>query len=205
MRDVDERAAYHVPSHAYDLTERGRKQAEITGAWLREKYPKVHVRYVSYYKRAKDTMAIMFPGEEVYEDPRLAEAQRGIYNTMTRKQVEARFPEELERKEKEGLYHYRPLGGESSPDIELRIESFLSTLTRDCRGKTVVIVVHGHWLILFQRVIHHFSIEEAMARYHGGVVPNASVTEYRGTYDDDGEPYLKLTTPQPIVPWEGKL
>lgn len=199
---VDERAAYHTSSHAYPLTERGKAQAAITGEWLRQNFPPFDVHYVSYYKRAKETMEIMFPDAKVYEDPRLAEAQRGIYHVMTREQMEARYPEELVRKEREGLYHYRPPGGENSPDVELRIHSFLGTLTRDCEDENVVIVVHGNWLIFFQRLLHRFSIDEAIRRYHEGVVENASVTVYRNELSC-GKSRLALEK-ENVVPWEGK-
>src|SRR6185436_45967 len=142
-------------------TERGREQATITGQYLRDRFDEFNIYYVSYYNRSKETMALLFPDAKVYEDPRLAEGQRGIWHTMTKEQVQKQFPDEYARKEREGLYHYRPWGGENWPDIELRIHSFMGTLSRDYEGQKVIVVVHGHWLILFQRLVHHFSIDEA--------------------------------------------
>ena len=204
---VDERAGYDVSTHAYPITERGRAQAAITGTWLKETFGGFDARYVSYYTRSKETMAIMCPGEKAYEDPRLAEAQRGMYHVLTKAQLESCYPEELARKQREGLYHYRPFGGENWPDIELRIHSFLGTLSRDYDGQKVVIVVHGHWLILFQRLIHHYPIEEAVRRYHGGVVENASVTVYRGQ-GPRWRPWTRdrlQLVGENIVPWKGRV
>lgn len=198
---VDQRTEFTTPTHAYGLTERGRRQAETTGQFLKGNFPKFDVRYVSYYKRSRETMEIMCPGEKVYEDPRLAEAQRGIYHTMTREQLRARFPEEIKRKDREGLYHYRPFGGENWPDVELRIHSFLDTLARDYGGERVLIVVHGHWLLLFQRLIHHFSIDEAVQRYKAGVFENASITGYCGK-SVNGKSRLVLKA-ENAVPWNG--
>ena len=62
-------------------------------------------------------------------------------------------------------------------------------------------VVHGHWLILFQRLIHRFSIDEAMAKYKAGTFANASVTTYQGEMIE-GRSRLVLKS-QNIVPWEG--
>lgn len=209
-RTVEERAAFDMGTHEYDLTPRGREQAQATGEYLRRTFPReevfrrVHpfdfdVRYTSYYKRARETMALMCPGEKVYEDPRLAEAQRGIWHTMTREQIEATYPHEIVRKEREGLYHHRPMGGENWPDVELRIHSFLGTLARDYADKKVLIVVHGFWLILFQRLIHHFSIEEAERRYRAGTFENASVTVYEGrNYVGSADLVLKCEN---VVPW----
>jgi probable phosphoglycerate mutase len=122
---------------------------------------------------------------------------------MTRDQVAQRFPEEIARKEREGLYHYRPFGGENWSDIELRIHSFLGTLNRDCEGSNVLVVCHGHWLILFQRLLEHFSIEEAMHRYKEGAAENASVTIYEA---DNGSGHSRLVLKENnVVPWRGKI
>lgn len=203
VRTVEERAAYGVSTHAYRLTERGRRQAEITGRYLRKSHGEFDVRYTSYYARAKETMNLLCPGAASREDPRLAEAQRGVWHTYSEEDMRRCFPLEFERKKREGLYHYRPPGGENWPDIELRVWSFLSTLARDCGGQRVLIVVHGHWLILFQRLIHHFSIEEAVRRYRSAIFENASVTVYRGR-TIGGKPRLELET-ENFVPWKDEI
>lgn len=200
---VEQRAGYDMATHAYPLTERGRAQCPWTGAYLTEQYGAFDVHYTSYYERARETMALAVPGKKVYEDPRLAEAQRGIWHTMTKDEIAQAYPHEIVRKEREGLYHHRPLGGENWPDVELRIHSFLGTLSRDYKDQKVLIVVHGFWLILFQRLIHHFSIEEAMRRYNEGVFENASVTAYRGR-NYVGSAELELIS-ENIVPWKGKV
>ncbi len=202
VRSVDERASYDVATHAYGLTERGREQARITGEYVRRTFGKFDFYYTSYYRRAKETMALMYPEARVREDPRLAEAQRGIWHAMTRDEIRHFFPSELVRKDREGLYHFRPIGGENWPDVELRIHSFLGTLARDGAGGKGLLVVHGHWLLLFQRLIHHFPIDEVVERYHAGVFENASVTVYRGR----GwlQPRLVLAE-ENIVPWKGVI
>ncbi len=141
-------------------------------------------------------MKIMYPEARVYEDPRLAEAQRGIWHTMTKEAIAKHFPFEAYRKNHEGLYHHRPLGGESWPDVELRIHSFLGTLHRDYGGKDVLIVAHGHWLILFRRLVERFSIEEALRMYGEAVAPNASVTIFGA--GDRG----RLAFKEVVTPWQ---
>lgn len=208
--NVNERAKSEIATHAYKLTDVGRVQAAATRDYLRENYSKFDVRYVSYYARARETMEIIQPGLKTYEDPRLAEAQRGIYHTMTHEEIEKYYPGELVRKEREGLYHYRPWGGENWPDVEMRIHSFFGTLARDCVDKNVLVVVHGHWLMLAQRLIHHFSIEEAIEKYKQGVFKNASVTHYVGEPVEymssrSAEPVYRLRLVQAnIAPWEKK-
>lgn len=203
VKTVDERAGFCLSTHSYGLTDKGKKQAEVTGKYLRDSFGVFDVNYVSYYQRARDTMKLMYPGVKVYEDPRLAEAQRGIYHSLTKAEIEKLYPNELVRKEREGLYHYRPWGGENWADVELRIHSFLGTLSRDYADQKVLMVVHGHWLILFQRLIEHFSIEEAMSRYEKGVVKNASVTSYN-CETIGGKPRL-VRAINNLAPWEGKI
>lgn len=203
LKTADERAVFDVPTHEYALTERGRKQAEITGRYLKDNFGNFDIYYVSYYLRSRDTMSLMYPGVKVYEDPRLAEAQRGIWHTMTKNEIELHYPDEPHRKEREGIYHYRAPGGENWPDVELRIHSFLGTLSRDYEDQNVAMVVHGHWLILFQRLIHHFSINEAMQKYKSGPFENASVTIYEGK-KVNGKSRLVLAE-ENIVPWLGQI
>ncbi len=197
----DEFQKLGIAQHESPLTELGKIQATLTGKYLRDRYGDFNdfdVYYTSYYRRAKDTMCIMYPDAKIYEDPRLAEAQHGMWNFMHRDEIAKKYPEEVLRKEREGFYHYRPWGGENEPDVELRIHSFLGTLHRDCGGKNVLLVVHGHWLILLERLLQHFSIEESLRRRREEVAANASVTVYES---DDGE---RMHFAKYCVPWEGK-
>lgn len=203
IRSVDERAQFEVATHAYKLTPLGHRQAAITGKYLRQEFDRFDIFYTSYYARAQETMRIMYPRAKIYEDPRLAESQRGIWHTMTKEEIAMVFPSELERKNREGPYHYRPFGGENWPDTELRIHSFMGTLSRDYDDQDVLIVDHASWFILFQRLVHHFSIEEAVRRFKGKIVENASVTTYEGMVKN-GHSRLVLRD-QNIVPWKGKL
>lgn len=203
----DDRAAFETPTHAYPLTGRGRQQAEITGAYLKKNFGSFDIVWSSYYERARQTAALVCGGRKVWEDPRLAEGQRGIYHTYTKAEVLAHFPKEIARREREGFYHHRPLGGENWPDIELRIHSFLTTLNRDGEGKRVLIVGHGHWFILFQKLLEHFTIEEAERRYRAATVENASVSVFNGGEGALFEQFVRLTEDKTAyrVPWADQL
>jgi len=83
-----ERADYDISSHEYALTSLGRKQAKITGKYLRKRFGNFDANYVSYYRRSKETMALLYPDAKVYEDPRLAEGQRGLWHTMPKEAVD---------------------------------------------------------------------------------------------------------------------
>ncbi len=199
IMEVNERAQALIANYRFPLTPRGERQAALTGDYLRQTFGSFDRRYCSYYERARQTLDIMCPDLHKIEDARLDEGQRGIWHTMTMEQVKLRFPEEIERKEKEDLYHYRPLGGENWPDIELRIQSFLDMLQRDCGGKKILVVTHGHWLILFQKIMQSLSIEEAMRQLDQGVFKNASVMAYRSA-----KPFRNIRLEsKDIVPWQG--
>lgn len=203
---VDERVEYEVATHKYRLTDLGRKQAEMTGRYLRKKFGDFDSYYTSYYVRAKETLRIMYPRARAYEDSRIAEAQRGIWHSMTKERIKKEFPHEIERKEKEDLYHYRSFGGENWPDIEDRIHGLRGTLNCHNDGEKVLVVCHGHWLLLWQKVHHRWSARKVLRKYkEEGVFENASVTIYeRRENNRQGKPNLVLVE-ENIVPWKGKL
>lgn len=202
IRTPTERAQYTVAPHAYELTPSGCRQAIAVRDWLTAHKilgPKTTV-YSSYYRRARVTAGIIVANTklEVVEDPRLAEAQRGFWHSMTRDAVEARYPNELERIRREGLYHYRPFGGENWPDVELRIHSFLDTLCRDHARGAVVIVGHGHWILLFRRLIERFSIQEAVVRLNNGeMAANCSISHFASSWRRPALHHVR-----DISPWE---
>ncbi len=206
LLSVEERVNMKEPAHEYELTELGRKQAEVTGKYLREKFCEFDCCFSSHYLRARQTLTIMFPEVPVIEDSRLAEAQRGIWHRMSKEEVRRAYPGEVERKEQEGLYQYRPIGGENWPDVEGRIHSFRHTLALFHDAEKVLVIVHGNWLNLFRRVNDGLSVEELMRRYrldNHGTVDNASVTVYRGK-SVGGKPRLVLEE-ENIVPWKGNI
>ena len=102
LLSVQERADFDVSTHAYKLTPRGREQARITGEFLRNRYPQgFDVRYCSYYDRAQETMRLLFPGERYYTDPRLAEAQRGVWHVAGCERLQQLLPTEPLRKKRD--------------------------------------------------------------------------------------------------------
>ena len=182
-------AELNLPTHRYPLTDVGRSQVLATAEFLKIKYPiSFDACYCSYYQRARETLELLAPGQRIIEDPRLAEAQRGVYHYYPRNELSRLLPLERERLNFEGKYHYRPFGGENWLDVELRILSFLNYLRLCHSGGQVLVVVHSHWLLLFNRLLRGFSIDEAVRRYENGELQNfAGVTIYRGLMDGGRE------------------
>ncbi|MDO8467045.1 MAG: histidine phosphatase family protein [bacterium] len=199
---VEQRADLPEPAHEYELTELGCQQAEITGLYLKKRFCEFDACFSSHYLRARQTLAIAMPNAKAIEDSRLAEAQRGIWHRMNKEKVCQLYPGEVERREQEDLYQYRPIGGENWPDIEMRIHSFRQSLFLEHDDEKVLAIVHGNWFNLFQKVNDGLTAEEVLHRYkldNHGVVDNASVTIYRGK-SVNGKPRLVLEE-ENIVPW----
>lgn len=204
-----ERAEFPMGTTYYKLTARGEVQADITGRWLREHYPHPSAILRSYYTRTAMTAERCYPpalGYKINEDERLAEANRGIWHVRSEIWMREHRPEEVERRELEGRYHYRPPGGENSPDIERRIRDFRKSMRRRFAGKIVVVVTHGNWLLHWQKRIHHWTIAEMLERYErSAVVENASVLIYHGVVVDDRGKLVHDPKIDYIIPWHGKI
>ncbi|PJA46258.1 hypothetical protein CO174_00410 [Candidatus Uhrbacteria bacterium CG_4_9_14_3_um_filter_50_9] len=208
VRSHEERTAWEVSTNRYKLTDRGRAQCEITGAWLREHVPSPDRIVRSYYARTNETAALLYPNAEIREDELLAEKDGGIWAVRTIDQIRDQAPWELDRRERMGHYHYRPIGGENMPDVETRVRAFRRSMRLHHTGKgSVVIVGHGHWILLWRKRNEGFSIEETERRYQEDeVAENASVLLYHNTWHPDGYFYLQHDPEVDyIIPWEGKL
>ncbi len=180
--------SFEVAPHQFTLTDRGRRQAEIAGEYLRNRFGNFDSYFTSYYTRSKETMAIMYSGAKTIEDPRLAEAQWGVWQFMPEAEIAAKYPDELKRRERDGIGHYRALGGESWMDIEIRIQSFLATLRMEHQGEKVLIVGHGNWILIFERIIWGLTLEESLKRYDAhDVFKNTQIGVYEPKMADGKE------------------
>ncbi|MCH7758997.1 histidine phosphatase family protein [Patescibacteria group bacterium] len=198
-------AKLNLSAHQYPLTKKGIEQAKITGEYLRKNLKKFDVSFTSYYQRAIQTMELLYPQAQFTKDARLAEQQRGIWHTMTEKEIKKSYPQEIKRKQLEGLYHHRAWGGENWPDVELRIRSFLDDLKKFYHNKKVLLVVHGRWLVIFQSLITPLSIEEAIfkSRLEEAAFANSSITIYEEKTSNKKSNLVLVE--ENIIPWQGKL
>jgi broad specificity phosphatase PhoE len=169
-RDVDVR-----------LTAHGREQARTTGLGLND-YGPFHVVYVSPYQRTRETAALVV--EQIDTPPRVVSEERvrekefGILEGLTRHGIKARHPEEAERKVTMGKYYYRPPGGESFPDVNLRVHSFLGTMIREWSGRRVLVVTHSVVVLCFRRLLERMEEREVLDLDRQDDVKNASLLIY---------------------------
>ncbi len=171
-------------NHRFSLTELGVKQCKSTGEYLRSTFGGFDAYFHSSFSRTKESLGFFYPDAAGIEDPRLDEWWRGIWHSLSAENIERHYPAEKAVMEREGRYHYRAPGGESCPDVELRIRSFIATLRADWSYRNVFISGHGNWIILFDKIMRGLSVDEAMGRCKRHVVKNASVTAYRFQWGD---------------------
>ena len=155
IRDVD-----------VNLTTRGVAQATETGKYLASKFRFDRV-FTSPYLRAVETTRLMV-GQfnytpEIINEERIREKEFGILDGLTKEGIERKYPLEAKRKKLAGKYYYRPPGGESYPDVALRIHSFLGTLTRDFARKSVLVVCHSVIVLVFRRLLERLTEHELLA------------------------------------------
>mgnify|MGYP001591241611 CR=1 FL=1 len=198
----DERAACEVANHAYPLTDMGRQQASMAGKYLNERlnqnWPEFYCQ--STFLRTQETLSIVLaelgtPVVVPLIDSRLDEKWDGIFHELSKSDIEKLYPEQVRLRKRSGYYHYRAPGGESCPDTEIRIRSFINESNLD--DKHVLVAGHGRWFLILQKILHNLSVEQFLELKKKGV-DNCSVTEY--------DFYSIPVSPQEaIVPWKGHL
>jgi len=171
-----------------ELSEKGEWQAIATGNAL-AKGPKFDVVFVSPYIRCRQTADLIIEqlgyAPRVVVEERLREKEFGVVENLTKKGIAKFHPEEWERRERDGRYYYRPAGGESYPDVGMRVHSFLSTLARDYRKMNVLIVGHSVVVKMFRKLLERMEEKDVLAIDGMDEVNNASVTTY--SYEKKGD------------------
>jgi broad specificity phosphatase PhoE len=193
VRDID------VP-----LTGTGREQARRAGRYLNRLGP-FDVLFVSPYRRTRDTAGFVM--EELQQAPRLIVEERvrekefGVLEGFTKLGMRATFPEEMDRRSRIGKYYYRPPGGESFPDVNLRLQSFLGTLVREHAGRRALVVTHSVVVLLFRRLLERMDEQEVLTLDRQDEVRNASLLVYeQGTRD--GRHGVLIRKEWNLIPWE---
>jgi broad specificity phosphatase PhoE len=122
------------------LTALGKAQAAALGAALGGDPP--DAAYASDLRRAWETaeIAVAPLGLEVVRLPELREVDVGSWSGLTRAEVEARFPDGLERWQRGGLGWD---DGESYEDMAARVVAAVGRIAAAHAGGRVLVVSHG--------------------------------------------------------------
>lgn len=175
-----------VPARDADvnLSGTGQEQAKALGTALariaEESRPDAVVS--SPYARARQTAEIAIESAgwsaKVLSDERLRDRELGILDRLTSRGVQARFPDEAERRLWLGKLYYRPPGGESWADVALRLRSVLAELNTLNSGRRVMLVCHDAVILLVRYVLEGMSEDEILDLAATTSVLNASITRY---------------------------
>jgi len=164
------------------LTPLGVQQAIETGKFLRDRTT-FDVIFSSPYMRTMQTaqhIAEQFAtAPQIMLEERVREIEFGILDGFTHQGIKERYPEEWARREREGKYWYRPPGGESRPDVALRVHSFLGALTRDFRQNKVLVVCHSVVVLIFRRLLERWDEAKYLEVDQEDDVLNCGITTYR--------------------------
>jgi probable phosphoglycerate mutase len=183
-RDLLERIALDQRDIDIPLSELGERQSEALGTWIAEQPSETQptVLWVSPYLRARQTaeLALKAAGLDlpVVIDERLREREFGVLDGLTRRGIEAQWPEESARRKVIGKFYHRPPGGESWTDSLLRVRSSVTDIRQDCVGERVLVVAHQVVVLLLRYVVEQMTEQEVLEIDALGDVANCSVTSY---------------------------
>jgi broad specificity phosphatase PhoE len=135
--------------------------------------------YLRTTQTAEEILGQLGNKPALVREERIREMEFGILDGLTTKGLQMKYPEEFARREREGKYWYRPPGGENRPDVALRVHSFLGTLTRDYRERSLLIVCHSVVVLVFRRLLERWGEEQYLKVDAEDDVLNCSVTAYR--------------------------
>ena len=194
MRDVD------VP-----LTPHGRDQARQAGRFLIGTHAPFDALYVSPYHRTQETADLVIetldPKPARIIEERVREKEFGILEGLTRTGVKTLQPQEHERRLKVGKYYYRPPGGESYPDVNLRVHSFLGTLVREHAGQRILVVTHSVVVLSFRRLLERLEEDKVLELDRHNEPRNASLSVYASFPGSAGGSGLMLKDWN-LIPWQ---
>ena len=167
------------------LSEVGLEQAAALGRWLAGAPTPPDAVWCSPYRRAAETATIAseLSGRSGLPlvDERLRDRELGILDTLTSRGVESRYPEEAVRRRWVGKYYYRPPGGESWADVQLRLRSFITDVDARHDGQRVLVVAHDAVVVLFLHLCLGWTEQEVLEFDLSHAVPNVSVTRLART------------------------
>lgn len=179
----------------YRLVAAGRDQAKQTGEWIRKWMVDSAVdafdRYLSSpYIRTMETASLMgVPGAQWRRESLLRERDFGVWEGRSRHEIRKSFPYEAEYKDR-NRYLYRPTGGESLGDVELRVREVLGSLAREMEGRRVLCVTHEDVIWAFRYRLEKMTIKAYLAEHEEGAeVPNGGILHFTrerpdGSLDD---------------------
>lgn len=194
----DEAASYteeflSLHESQYALTPKGTGQAKKAGAWFKKMKLIEFDRYLtSSNVRAMQTAAYLkLPQAKWMIDFNVREQDGGLFTVIKPSKQDADYVDQKKFFDTQ-RFSFRAPQGESLGDVCNRIKIVLDTLARECNGKNVIIVCHGHVMRVFRMILERMSPEK-IARYlrtkaQYGRIPNCSILHYTREHVKSGKP-----------------
>lgn len=196
-------------SHAFALSDTGKKQARAAGDWLRRnQHTSFRRYYTSEHRRAFHTAALLeLPGARWYRDQVLRERDHGIMDNLHPHIVDERYADYRQALKKSPFYA-KPANGESIAETVDRLKSsFMSTLHRECSEGSVIVVAHGEVLWALRFIIERLSVERYeeldRSKHAHNRMNNCQIIEYARANPEnasDVRPYLMWM--RSVCPWD---
>lgn len=170
-------------SSQFRLVDEGRKQAELSGDWIRANVGSYFDRYyVSGYIRAMETAAYLgLHAAQWFPEFNLRERNWGDLDVMPESIRHERFAESMLKKEITPFY-WKPNNGESIAECCMRVDRVIDTLHRECDGKRVVVVSHGElmwaWRVRLERMSEERYLELDRSRDPKDHIDNGHILMY---------------------------
>jgi broad specificity phosphatase PhoE len=184
------REVLSIPDREFRLSAQGRIQAEFTGRWLKEAYPKgFDVMYVSDHVRARETAGLVcreagWGNVLIRIDPQLGERNWGRFP----------FVDSERRREFMELRHRDPLhapmpDGETLLQTRTRTRVLLERIARENWGQRVLVFSHGEYIEALWAEVGHFSTESQREFFSSisGDIKNCQVVEFSSVDPVSGE------------------
>ncbi len=190
-----------TPGRLWELTEVGRRQAQLSGAWLAAELERLGApearHYVSPYVRTRQTAAALNltpsgRSAQWYVNRSVRERDWGDIETIPRRVFaeDPTYARNAAKKAMDPLY-WRPPGGESISEVaDNRVRNVLDTLHRECSGGTVIIVSHGEFIQATRLVLERVDDDTYTAWQSDPAarINNAEIVQYsRVDVRDDGD------------------
>lgn len=171
MQNTKENFSIKLPDHKVYLTDKGKKEAERAGNFLKG-YCLEHnidlsnsVLWISPYERTRETARIINSHLNISkqkEDIALIEQRYGLFSDREISEIREKYPVEFAFYDNyyrnDGKFYARLPQGESPYDVALRTRQFIETIYRD-KEDTLFIVSHGITIRTFVMNFMHYSPE----------------------------------------------
>jgi broad specificity phosphatase PhoE len=162
-----------------ELSPLGEEQARATANWAQAAHLTDPLVFCSPYRRAEQTARLALDSMPIRLDERLREREFGVLDRLTRRGVEAIYPEQAAARAFLGKFYHRPPGGESWVDVALRLRMFLADVEVERASRRDVVIVTHQAVItmtryILERLDEHTTLEIDRTRQ----IPNCSVTTY---------------------------